>query len=811
MIKNYFSILLRNMIRNKLFTLINITGISVSLACCIILFLYTSRELSYDKHHGPDVYRITSIISQKDGKEFRLPTTSVPVSNAIQMEIPEIEWAGRAISGAVFGGKNLINYQDKSFYVENGFIVDSTLFNILAFDIVSGNQDKPFPHTNAVVLERSWAKTIFGDEEPIGKMIRINTDFGRSEFEVTAIIDNKRNLSHINPSFLLPTSHAAWNDYLNHQNTNWVGNNFVITYAKLRPGTISEETEKKINDLLMIHGGEQMKAMGLDKKMLLQPVREIHTATGYMIEVFNTTNPVFIRVLIMIGILVLFLACVNYINLSTAQAGRRALEVGVRKVLGVSSQGLIIQFLAESFLIILLAAMLSLLFSRLALPYFNQLIDQPLEFTGDLFMDLILYLAGFVVLTGIAAGFYPAFYLSSFKPVMVLKGRSGRERTGSAFLRKGLVVFQFIISIGLITSIIIISDQVSYIRNKELGFNADCKGVIALNTGESGDQDKVLKEKFGSYADVREISGADAIPGLPMLNDLLIYKQGQSMDDAIHIYNNNVDLGFLELLDINLLSGSYFKGYNLDTTRNKILITRAGVEMLGISVGEAPGETVYFDWEGHTIPYEIVGVTDDIHQFSLHQAIDPVMFEIRRGERYKYLVLDIQADKLQSLLGNLEKEWKEIITDTPFSYFTLNDQLMIQYESDFNTFNLIKYFAVIAVIISCLGLYAMSLFHAEKRIHEIGIRKAFGAGVNQILLMVSGDLAKLIMIAFLISIPLSYYAMHRWLESFAYKISPGVLNYLIAGLVSLVIGWLTISYQSFRAARTNPVDTLREE
>jgi putative ABC transport system permease protein len=811
MIKNYFTILFRNMLRNKLFTLINITGISVSLACCIILFLYTSRELSFDKHHGPYVYRITSIISQKDGTEFKLPTTSVPVGNAIQMNIPEIEYAGRAINGAVFGGKTLINYEDESFYVDNGYIVDSTLFNILVFDIVMGNREKPFPHTNAVVLERSWAETIFGNADPIGKMIRVNTDFGRSEFEITAIIENKSNLSHINPSFLLPSSHSSWNDFLNQQNTNWVGNNFVITYTKLRDGARYNETEKKINDLLLIHGGEQMKAMGLDKKMYLQPVREVHTATGYMVEVFQTTNPVFIRVLILIGILVLFLACVNYINLSTAQAGRRALEVGVRKVMGVSSRGLIIQFLAESLLIILLAAVLSLFLAQLALPYFNQLIDQPLEFSGRFFSELILFLTAFVVFTGLAAGFYPAFYLSSFKPAMVLKGRSGRERSGSAFLRKGLVVFQFVISIGLITSIIIISDQVSYIRNKELGFNADSKLVIPLNTGESADQYEVLREKFGSYADVRKISGADAIPGLTMLNDLLLYKQGQTMDDAIHIYNNHVDLGFLELLEIDLLSGSYFTGYNLDTTSSKIVITKAGLDMLGIPVENAPGEILYFDWEGRTLQYEIVGVTEDIHQFSLHQAIDPVMFEIRRGERYKYLVLDTQAEVLQPLLADLEKDWKEIIADTPFSYFTLNDQLMTQYESDFNTFNLIKYFAIIAVIISCLGLYAMSLFHAEKRIREIGIRKAFGAGINQILLMVSGDLTKLILIAYLISVPLSYYAMYKWLESFAYKISPGILNFLFAGMISLTIGILTISYQSWRAARTNPVETLREE
>lgn len=811
MIKNYFIILVRNMVRNKLFTLINITGISVSLACCLILFLYTSREMSYDKQHGPDVYRLTSFISQKDGAEFNLPTTSVPVARTIQQDVPEVEYAGRAVNGSVFGGKNLISYQEQSFYIEDGYIIDSTLFDILALDIIKGNPESPFTHTNSIALEKNWAITIFGNEDPLGKMVRLSTDFSQSEFEVTAIFDNKTYLSHFSPSYLVPMNHAEWNGFFNQSETNWIGQNFVITYVKLLPGTDPGQTDQKINELLMIHGGEQMKATGLNKRMVLQPIREVHTATGYMIDVNETTNPAFIRVLILIGILILFLACVNYINLSTAQAGKRALEVGVRKVMGVSPKGLIYQFLTESFLIILLATILSIIIARLAMPYFNQLIDQPIDIENISYLQMAIFLLVFIFITGLAAGFYPAFYLSSFKPAMVLKGRGGHERSGSALLRKGLVIFQFIISIGLITSIIIISEQVDYIRNKELGFDSDAKLVIPLNTGESANQYPVLKEKFAANANVRHVSGANAIPGLPMLNDLLIYKQGQTMDDAIHIYNNNVDLGFLELLDIKLLSGHYFRDYNSDTTRFRILITKAGVDMLGIPVEDAPGEMVYFDWEGNRMIYEIMGVTENIHQFSLHKAIDPIMFEITEGRRYKYLVVDANFVHLQDLLKDLEKAWKEVVVETPFTYYTLNDHLMLQYESDFNTFNLIKYFAMIAVIISCLGLYAISLFHAEKRFHEIGIRKAFGAGINNILIMVSRDLSILILISYLISIPVSYFAMHKWLETFAYKISPGIGSFLTAGLISLVIGWLTISYQSYRAAKTNPVDTLREE
>jgi putative ABC transport system permease protein len=310
---------------------------------------------------------------------------------------------------------------------------------------------------------------------------------------------------------------------------------------------------------------------------------------------------------------------------------------------------------------------------------------------------------------------------------------------------------------------------------------------------------------------VREVTGTDGVPGSPIMNDLLLYRKGQSMDDAIHIYNSTIDLEFIDLMDMKILSGSNFLDYNKDTTRNKILISETGINMLGISLEEAPGGRAYFDFDGNSFEYEIVGVVNDIHQFSLHQAMDPLMYTIGNGDRYQYMMLDADLENFQTLIQFLETEWKEVVKETPFSYFVLNDHLMKQYESDFNTFNLIKYFAFISIIISVLGLYAMSMFLAERRFKEIGIRKAFGAEIKNIIVMVSNDLSILIGIAYIISIPLSIYAMNKWLDTFAYKITQGVDIYVISGLTSLLIAWLTISYQSFRAARTNPVDVLREE
>ncbi|MFC2124188.1 FtsX-like permease family protein [Bacteroidota bacterium] len=810
MLKNYFTIMIRNMVRNKLFTMINIFGLSVSLACCILLFLYATRELSYDTHHGESVYRITAVISQKDGEEFKLATTSIPIAPTIQQEIPEIEFAARAISGSLFGSKNLISYEENSWYIEDGYISDTSIFEILKFDIIKGNKENPLTHNDAIVLEKDWAKTIFGEDDPIGKIVKVSTDFGEIDFDVTAIYDKTNFNTHLTPTFFVSMANASWNSFFNQDMQNWVGNNMVFSYVKLLPGSDPTQVDEKIHELLLMHGGEMMKETGLNKEMDLQPIREVHTTEGYMVNIQDTTNLTFIRVLVMIGILILILACVNYINLATAQAGNRALEIGIRKVMGVTPRGLIIQLLGESFMIVLCSLVLSFLLAQLGLGFFNQLIDNPLAITSEFFGILALYSLGFLIITGLVAGFYPALYLSRFKPTEVLKGR-GKEQSGTSWLRKILVVLQFVISIGLITAIIIISKQVDYIKNKELGFDAGTKVVIPLETEEAGGQYDILRDKYKSLATVNNVSGADGIPGSPILNDLLVYKQGQTMDDAIHIYNNSVDLDFVQLMGMELRGGSFFMDYNKDSTRSKILISETGINMLGISPDDAQGEIVYFDWEGQRMEHEIVGVVNDIHQFSLHQDIDPIMYTIGDGKRYQYLVIDGNLENFQALLSQLEDEWKSVIHNTPFSYFTLSDHLMVQYEADFNTFNLIKYFAIISILISCLGLYAMSMFMAERRYREIGIRKAFGAGVRNIVVMVSGELFKLILISFILSIPISIFAMNKWLETFAYRISPGVGSFIIAGFISILIAWITISYQSARAAGTNPVDVLREE
>ena len=512
MLKNYMIVTLRNMMRNKLFTVINITGLSVSLACCILLFMYSARELGYDRQNK-DVYRLTSLLSRKDGQESKFGTSPVPLSVSLPQEIPGVEREARACNTDFFGTDNLITYGENSRFIKDVYYVDSSFFSVLKFDIIEGNPDQPFTNSSSVVLEKGWAKKLFGNEDPLGKRITITTIFGPTDLEVSAVYDKETYDCHITPSFFIPVSNPNSSPFFSRDQSNWNGSNPYYTYVKVIAGSDIREMTSKVNDLIEANGGEVMKQTGLHKTAEFQPAEDIHTDNQYTINVPGIVSLVFIKVLIMIGILVLVLACVNYINLATAQAGNRALEVGVRKVMGISSGGLIARFLGESFIIVSISLVLSILFAWLGLPYFNRLIDRPLTVAQINFSLLGTYLAGFLVITGLVAGLYPALYMATFKPVRVLKGRS-RDQAGTTLLRKSLVVVQFVISIALISSILIISQQVNFIRDKELGFDKKSKLIIPLNTDESRKQYEVLVRKFRTNSLVKNVTGANEIPGI---------------------------------------------------------------------------------------------------------------------------------------------------------------------------------------------------------------------------------------------------------------------------------------------------------
>ena len=811
MLLNYLKITFRNLLRNRLFSTINILGLSVSLASCLILFLYAQQELSYDQKNSENVYRMISEMSQKDGEKLLIGSSSVPIGPRVANDIPEIISSARLTGAAFFQAKDMIVYEDESYFIENGYVADSTLFDIIDFPIIAGNSEMPLTHTNAVVLDKVWAERLFNTpKESIGKIVNISTILGPFDYEVTAVIDHDQVLSHLKPSFVISTLNTPYVQFFDRFTSQWVSNNLVFTYLKLSSTADPTEVEEKINAIFLTNGKEEMESMGISKEMFLQPITDIHTSSGFMLDMPGKINLTFIKVLITIGVLILILACFNYINLSTAQAGRRSLEVGIRKAMGVSAKGLISQFLGESFLIVAISSVISIFIAELVLPYFNMMVSAPIIIGMDNMGTIIIFSTIFLVITAALAGSYPAVYLASFKPAQVLKGR-GAEQSSSR-LRKVLVVMQFTISIVLISGIIIISQQVDYLHDKELGFTSESKLVIPIRTGEARRNYNVLRDKYSALAQVKDVSGTSSIPGTQILNDLLLYREGQSMEDAIHIFNTTMDLNYPQLLGIEIIAGNYFTQVNTDTTiTGVVLINETGVKELGWTPEEAVGQLLYFDFRDQLMSFRVKGVVEDINQFSLHQEVTPLLFTQGSDREFSYMMLDADLANFQDLIASIEQEWEGLVVSTPFEYFTLDDHLNVQYATDYNTFNLIKAFALISLVISCLGLYALSMFVAERRFKEIGVRKALGASVNDVLVLVTKDLSLLILIAYFVSIPISIFGMSKWLETFAYRITPGVGTYIIAGIVAVAIGWITISYQSYRAAKTNPVNVLRDE
>ena len=798
------------MARHKLFATINILGLSVSIACSLLLFIYVSDQLDYDKHHNPGVYRLSTDIKMSTGEEAKIAANSFPIAPAIEEGVEGVKVAARVMSTVFFGGTNVIKYKDNSFSIEDGVLADSSLFDILTFDLVEGDKSKPFTSSKSVVLERELAQKIFGNDRALGKVFKINTSMGSDDYEVSAVYDGKTFKSHLAPSLIMPMHNESWKPIRDMSRAQWVGNNMFQTYLAIDETKNPSAINESITNLYESRAKDQIEATGIQKKMIMQPVSTIHTDSNREFGSGESVNPTFIYALFTIGLVILLLACVNYIYLSTSQSGNRALEVGIKKVMGITSKGLITQFLGESFFIVFVSIGLSILLAELSLPFFNSFVDHPVVISSANIGEIALFLFAFWLITSVVAGLYPAIYLASFKPTSVLKGKN-KDKAGVVIMRKILVSFQFVISIVLISCILIISDQMNFLFNKDLGFNASSRLIVPLNSNEATEKYEVLKKQIAMMGDVSHVSGVFSIPGSNIANDILLYKDGQSMDDAMRIINNYVDHDYFKSLEINIIAGRDFTHLDhQDTLYERIIINELAAVKLDLTPEQAVGEILHFDWQNMSFNFQIVGVAENINQLSLHQELQPLMYWARNAQ-FKYLIVETNIASYDKVKAQIQTKWREVLPDEPYETYSLDSHLQTQYSSDVKTMNLIKFFAYVSVLISCMGLYALSLFIAEKKFKEIGVRKALGAKSSNILLLVSKELSGLVIISFMLAVPISYYCINFWLDSFAYRITPAVSTYLIAGVISIGIAWLTISYQSIKAAATNPVDTLRSE
>lgn len=804
MLSNYLKIALRNLMRNRVYSAINIFGLALGVACCLLLALYIQDELSYDKHHHrvEDLYRVITKFQSDLGFD-KSGTASPPIAMTLKEEIPEVESAVRVINPPTVA-QNLIRYRENLFYETQGFLADSTLFDVFTYDLKEGNPKKALVEANSVVLSERLANKLFGKEGALDKIISISQGGRPREYKVTGVFVEKYN-SFIKANFFISMTSAGWGEYITKEKE-WAGQNFVPSYLKLTPGHNKAAVEKKMNEVLLRHGAEAMKALGLHKTLSLEPIKTIYLKS----EVDKNQRIKYLYVVASIALFVLLIACINFMNLSTAKATKRAAEIGIRKTMGAFRSSLIRQILGEAMVIVVIAIMVGLVFVQLALPYFNQLTDKHISFN----VQNIYYFIGaaviLTVVTGLVAGSYPAFYLSSFQPAEVLKGKLNLGNS-SGRLRQALVVFQFMIAIVLVCGIFVISRQLDFMIEKDLGFDAHAKIVLPLRTEEAHNLYDGLKKEIENNSNVKAVSGAGYVPGTNIWNDMMFYPDGGNMDKAVDILRNQVDPGYIELLNMKLLAGRTFTD-NRAMEREKLILNRAAAAKLGFTPEKIVGQNLHFDWQKKKYDFQVIGVMEDFHQNSLHEEIRPTLFEIADStKRFDYAIVSVSKANFEQSIQYIEKSWKSLIHDTPFEYSFLDENIKKQYDEDKRVSRIITSFGFIAMIICGLGLYGLSSYMAERRFKEIGIRKVMGASVSQIVTMMSTEFVKLVLIAFVIAVPIAWYGMNKWLETFAYKISVGWIVFALAGIVALTIALITVSFESIKSAMGNPVESLRSE
>ena len=821
MLTNYLKIAVRNLLRSKSFSAINIFGLSVGMTCCMLLLLYIRSELSYDKHqqHASDLYVMAqeTIIGKanKDAGSEMQASASAPYAFALKSEFPEIEQAARLWVNLI-DDKSLLQVREggksvKSFYETKGYQVDSTFFELLSYQFTEGNPRMALIDQHSVVLSEEIAHKLFGNASALNKLIRIGGTAGNGEdFKVTGIYRDESARSHIDAKFFLPIS-AGWiGGFLRNAKLDFCCNNMFVTYLKLRPGTDPAQLQKKFPAFMDKYASNDLKNVGFDKKLFLVSVPDLHLSDQLKNVVTPTTSTTYLYILASIALFTLLIACINFMNLSTARSVKRAAEVGVRKVMGAERGSLIGQFLGESIVLSLLALIIALGLVTLSMSVFNQLTAKSLQVSELFEPGIILTFIGLALLTGLLAGSYPAFYLSLFNPAQVLKGKFVNTLSAVA-LRRGLVVFQFVISVGLVLATFVIQEQMRFLRNTSLGFTQDQQIAIPLSSKEDNASYSTYRTEILRNNQILGASGTQYYPGINNASDFLLYRPERGVMTAQQVKTNWVDYDFIQNMGFKLLSGRLFSRQFPGDTTNRIVVNEATLRAFQIPLAKAVGQKLNFDWQGETHPYEIVGVVKDFHFENLRQTIEPYSFLLSSRPSYNYIVAHVNSANMENVLGFLEQKWKVLHPDEPFSYTFLNEDFQKNYVVEARTSRIVSYFTAISILISCLGLFGLAAFAAQQRTKEIGVRKVLGASTTNIVLLLSKDFLTLVVVAILIATPIGWWAMNKWLQNFAYKIDIPWWIFVVAGALALAIAFITVSFQSIKAALMNPVKSLRSE
>jgi putative ABC transport system permease protein len=817
MLSNYIKVAIRQLLKNKTFSLINIFGLSVGVACCVLLTMFIQDEFGYEKHFADHdrIYRIYTRF-QNDTENMTFPGSSPPIAMGLGDLLPEVEVAARSVMPPNIT-QHLVLYKDKQFFENKGLLVDSTFFDIFDYEFVEGDRATVLDAPATVVITQDLSRKLFGDQSGIDEMVIINSGRSVDTFRVTGVLKKTMNKSHTDANFFLSMHSEGWGQYVLTADT-WAWNNFVSGYLKLKPNTDLAAVEVKMAKILDERAGEVLRNAGTHKELHLQPIDDIRLYSNFS-NSFGENNDgsiTYIYILASVGVFILLIACINFMNLTTAKAAQRASEVGIRKSMGANRASLIRQFLGESFTIVAISLFLAVLMIFMALPLMNEITQKQLSIS-DTNLPMIagaLVVVGLV--TGLIAGSYPAFFLSSFEPARVLKGKN-LNSSGSTLLRKGLVVFQFVITITLISSIFVIQEQLTYVNDKPLGFSDKGVIMVPLRTREATNAFQTLRSEFERIPGVTKVGGTNSLPSTPVFSDWAMYPEGSTADKAILNRVVNVSEHYFETIGIELISGRNVMfptdTFSFVNPNNRVIANEACLKMYNLTPENAIGQKLYAELEpGQKRVHEIVGVIRDYHHMSLHQPIVPTIYVLPTSDAaHQYVVALTEGNNYQAVSSQMKEIWDKAINTTPFESQPLSSSIDKQYEQDDRVNTMLSVSTALAIIISCMGLYGLSIFVAERRVKEIGIRKVLGASVPGIVTMLSKDFIKLVGISFVIAVPIGWYLMGEWLSGFEYKIDLGIMVFILAGIVSFLIAWITIGFESVKAALGNPVNALRSE
>jgi putative ABC transport system permease protein len=808
MLKNYFKIAWRNLLKNKTFSFINIFGLAVGLCCFILISLYVIDELSYDRHfkNADRIYRINSDI-HFGGSDMKMSQSADPMGAALKKDYPQVEQFTRLYTNY---GSNFIKKGNEFINEARIAHADSTFFDMFSIQVLEGNSKTALDAPNTIAISRSMAQKYFQTTQAVGKTLEVGI-MRKTIYNITAVYEDIPVNSHFNFDFICSMKNVQyeWGNFMSH--------NFQ-TYIRLQEGTdykafgknfekvIAKYIFPNLSQLMNIKSLDEMKKTGNSLEYSLFPMTDIHLKSDRAFEISVGGNIQYVYIFGAVALFLLLIACINFMNLSTARSANRAKEVGIRKVLGTEKNTLIGQFIAESALTSYIAMALALLMMVFLMPAFNELSAKSFS-TATLFkpkfLPFLLFLPLFV---GILAGYYPAFFLSSYKPIEVLKSKLNTSFAKSN-LRSILVMFQFVVSLTLIISTIIVYQQLNYIQSKKVGFDKD-QVLVLGGTGALKENQEAFKNEISQLAGVKSATGANFLPvSNSSRNDNTFSKDAvMNKDNGFNMQVWRIDYNYISTLGMALAKGRNFsKAFGTDSSG--IIINETTAKLLGHA--DPIGKKVYSGDGSEIIGYTIIGVVKNFHFASLRENIGPLCMLL--GVNRNGLAFKVNTTDMPNLLSQIESKWKKIAPDIPFLHSFLDESFDEMYRAEQRIGKVALIFAFLTILIACLGLFGLVTYMTEQRIKEIGIRKVLGASIPSIIGMLSKDFFKLVIISFCIASPIAYFAMKNWLQDFAFRVDINWWTFALSGLGSVLIALLTVSYQAIKAALMNPVKSLKTE